>query len=394
MNIKIKYILLIISLLVANLTLNGQIIQVRLFNSLKVKTFAISSNEGKYQIYTNKDRPYKIRRNKMFYISVVGDKISLWDNDDLMGMYDTINIMGISKKNVMKIELGNPDMPIRYYHGDLQVTTNNNRLMVDNIVHIDDYLAGVIEAEAGYNAPFEYYKVQAIISRTYLYNIIHKLSENKTDNSYFIGDDVSFQVYKGVSKMETNIKQAVINTKGLVIIDTTFAFITAVFHSNSGGYTANSEDVWLSSRSYLKKTDDPFSLNQRNSLWTVKIPIKNWLRYFNQLGIDTNNIDNRQKIINILQDKRLKYLVINNDTVLLKNIRHHFKLKSAWFSTTQQNNDVLINGRGYGHGVGLSQQGAMQMAKENYSFLDIIYYYYKNVKVVHINTVFFRNSTF
>lgn len=386
---SIKYILFTL-LLLFSIRLQSQIIQVRLFNNFQIKTFSISPEEGKFYIFANKSKVSKIKKNHLFYVSIVGNKISLWNNEDLVGTYDTIRIVSMEKEDVLKIEAGNPALPIRYYQGDFLISTTNNNLQIDNFVQIEDYLSGVVEAEAGYNAPFEYYKVQAIISRTYLYNIIHSPSYNeKKQEKYFIGDDVSFQVYKGMNRINPYIKQAVLHTRGLVIIDTTFRFITAVFHSNSGGTTANSEDVWLSSRTYLKQTTDPFSLKQSHSFWTDTLYVKDWLSYFKNLGIDTENIANRKKITNISQQERTKYLYINEDSLLLTKVRQHFKFKSSWFSTHQEGDKIIIKGRGYGHGVGLSQQGAMQMAMENHSFLEIIYFYYKNVKVVHINTVFF-----
>lgn len=376
--------------LLFSIPLQAQIIQVRLFNNFQVKTFSLSPEEGKFQIFGDKSKVSKIKKNHLFYVSVVGNKISLWDNDDFVGSYDTIRLVSLGNQNVMKIEAGNPTLPVRYYQGDFLISTKNNNLLIDNFVQIEDYLSGVVEAEAGYNAPFEYYKVQAIISRTYLYNIIHSSNYNeKGQEKYFIGDDVSFQVYKGMNRINPYIKQAVLHTRGLVIIDSTFRFITAVFHSNSGGATSNSEDVWLSSRTYLKQTTDPFSLKQSHSFWTDTINIRDWLGYFKHLGIDTENVANRKKITTISQQARTKYLHINDDSILLTKVRQHFKFKSSWFSTHQEGAKIVVKGRGYGHGVGLSQQGAMQMAMENYTFLEIIYFYYKSVKVVHINTVFF-----
>ena len=83
------------------------------------------------------------------------------------------------------------------------------------------------------------------------------------------------------------------------------------------------------------------------------------------------------------QPLRTRYYVYGNDTLPLRKIREDLKLRSTWFSFKPEGNYLIFIGRGYGHGVGLSQEGAMQMARENYSFLDIIHFYYKQVKVVH-----------
>ncbi len=392
MNIR-KNILSLILIVCAVITTYGQNIQLRLFNNKEVKELSVQAYKGKWQIFTNIDKPYKFKKNKSVRILAEGDKLSLWEGKHRLGIYDTLHIMAMSVDNSIVL-MPNKVKHQRRYSGDFKLMANNNTLQVDNILSIADYLAGVVEAEAGYNAPLEYYKVQAIISRTYLYKIISKDRQATQSNNYFIGDDVTYQVYKGVTNNNPDIKKAVLHTRGLVIVDTAFTLITAVFHSNSGGVTANSEDVWLTSRPYLKQTNDPFSLEQRNSEWSATIPISKWLKYFKQKGIDVNNASNKQKLTNIGQNERIKYFVINGDTLLFTDIRYHFKLKSAWFSARKENNNIVLKGRGYGHGVGLSQQGAIQMAKEQHSFLDIIYFYYKNVRVVHLSTIFFNVSQF
>jgi stage II sporulation protein D len=183
-------------------------------------------------------------------------------------------------------------------------------------------------------------------------------------------------------QINPEIKNAVIQTSGLVIIDTAMQLITAAFHSNSGGHTANSEDVWLSNKHYLRARPDPYSLNQNNTSWSDTISKNFWINYLRNNGIviTGNNMDS---ILNFHQKNRNKYISINNDTLSLRKIREDLGLRSSWFSIHLMGDSLIFTGKGYGHGVGLSQEGAMQMARENFSFIDIIHYYYKNVKVIH-----------
>jgi len=361
---------------------HSQLVQVELYNQFNVKTLVVIPIEGKYNLLTEKGKLYKIKKNNIVYFTQVGDSISIWDSDKHIGIFSTAKFIGTGKTNIIKAESVYPALKERRYEGDLFLEVENNALLIKNLVNIDSYLAGVVEAEAGPNAPYEFYKTQAIISRTYLYEHIHR-----EGSSYKIGDDVNFQVYKGMSVQNPSIKQAVIHSRGLVIVDSLNQLITAVFHSNSGGTTANSEDVWLTSRSYLKQTDDPFSLNQRNSQWRDSVKTEEWLDYFAQQGFDINHDSVKNDVTNITQSNRIKYIKFDNDTLHCKRVRSKFKLRSAWFTAKLNGNFVVLEGRGYGHGVGLSQEGAMQMARQNYSFLDIINYYYKNVKVIHISKV-------
>ncbi len=374
-------VLLLLSSAIVNATLKT--VKVQLFNQFNLKTVVVTPIEGKYQITTDNGLIIKLKKIQLVYFTAIGDSISLWDQAEHIGVFSTISFRGLTRYNNFKIESVYPNLPSREYEGDLQISARNNHLSIANFVNINDYLSGVVEAEAGPNAPFEFYKVQAIISRTYLMEIVHREGAN-----YFVGDDVNFQVYKNRCYRNPAIKQAVIQTSNLIIIDSTNSIILAAFHSNSGGFTANSEDVWLKPASYLKATPDPFSHNQKNSIWRDTITIQTWLKYLNDNGVTNKELEQMLMIDN---PQRVKYLLTVNDSLTMRKIRKDFNLRSAWFSIKPEGSYIIIDGKGYGHGVGLSQEGGMQMARENHSFSDIITYYYKNVKVVNYDSVFNDN---
>ncbi|MDA3892689.1 MAG: SpoIID/LytB domain-containing protein [Salinivirgaceae bacterium] len=356
-------------------------IKVELFNQFNIKTVMVSPIEGKYEFTTNKGKAYKLKKNNIIYFTLIRDSISVWDLNKHLGVFKWIKFTSISKENAFKIEPAYPALTARIYEGDFQIKANDEKFEIVNTVPIESYLAGVVEAESGPNAPYEFYKSQSIISRTYLLELITR----QGTEIYRIGDDVNHQVYKGMSLKNPIIKQAVTHTRGLVIVDTTNQLITATFHSNSGGQTANSEDVWLTETSYLKGANDPFSLEQRNTHWKDSILIKDWLEFLTENGFNISNDAAKIDNLSFKQEIRQKYYSYKDDTVSLRKIRSQFNLRSTWFSIEPKGNYLVISGNGYGHGVGLSQEGAMQMARQNYSFLDIIYYYYKNVKVINYN---------
>ncbi len=358
-----------------------QQVKVALFSHQSIKNLAIEPFDGKYQIIADNHKPIKVKKNHKLYFTLVGDSISLWEQNDHLGYFKNLYMMGLGRINSCKIELTNPLLDSRMYEGDFYISTNGEKVSIVNDVSIDSYLAGVVESESGPNAPYEFYKSQAIISRTYLLELISRQGKN----NYQLNDDVNHQVYKGMSLKNPLIKQAVLHTSGLVITDTANQLITATFHSNSGGQTLNSEDVWLSSKSYLKGAEDPYSLNQRNTFWTDTLLVTDWLNYLKSNGFDIDSEDAKIDNLYFEQPLRTKYYVYENDTLSLRKIREDLKLRSTWFSFKPEGNYLIFIGRGYGHGVGLSQEGAMQMARENHSFLDIIHFYYKQVKVVHFS---------
>lgn len=381
--IQNKHLLLWAIILKATFLSQAFTVKIDLFNQFNIKTLVISPVEGKYQFSTEDGEVFRLKKYQIIYFTLVGDSISVWDQDNHLGIFKTIFFEGIVRQNTFKIEPAYPALPSRIYEGNLIVTVQNQQFKITNMVDIDSYLAGVVEAEAGPKAPFEFYKSQAIISRTYLMEQITRQGVN----TYTIGDDVFHQVYKGMSLKNPQIKQAVLYTSGLVIVDTLSQLITAAFHSNSGGKTINSEDVWLNATPYLKAIDDPFSLNQKNTEWTDTILVSNWLTYLQNNGIrikdDVARVDN----LFFEQPTRQKNYSYQGDTVPLKKIRQDFGFRSTWFTLKPEGNYIIVHGRGYGHGVGLSQEGAMEMARRNFSFIDIINFYYKNVKITDYKQV-------
>jgi len=79
---------------------------------------------------------------------------------------------------------------------------------------------------------------------------------------------------------------------------------------------------------------------------------------------------------------RSKFLIIGDDSIRTREIRKYFNLRSSFFSIDVEGRYVVFNGLGYGHGVGLSQIGAMKMAHLGFNYEQIIKFYYSNVQLV------------
>jgi stage II sporulation protein D len=183
-------------------------------------------------------------------------------------------------------------------------------------------------------------------------------------------------------------------TAGQVIIDGSGKMISAAFHSNSGGQTMNSEDVWTLPTPYLKSVVDTFSLNGRNAKWEKRMPAAEWLNFLkNTYNYPVNDSIMKQQALNFKQEKRLVYFP---GDIHLKDIRRDLKLKSTFFSVSHVGNEVVLEGRGFGHGVGMSQEGAIRMIQLGYSYEDVINFYYQNVKIVSFDKLdyFFINFNF
>lgn len=267
------------------------------------------------------------------------------------------------------------------YDDDLRVLMNGIKTKLINIVDLDHYVAGVVEGEAGYNLPLEYYKLQAILCRTYaLKNMNRHAAEG-----FNLCDKVHCQVYHHKCT-KNNIVKATAATSGLVVVDDDLSLINTTFHSNCGGQTANSEDVWLSEVSYLRSVRDSFCMNSRSSDWMVNLPLADFKTAFTKnYPLDSFEL---QSALTLCQDTARfphKKLI---STELTK-LRTALNLKSTFFSIEQDSNHVILYGKGYGHGVGLCQQGGIEMAKLGYSYVDILKYYYTQVFIVNQRALLF-----
>ncbi|MDF1548818.1 MAG: hypothetical protein P1P88_13420, partial [Bacteroidales bacterium] len=111
--------------------------------------------------------------------------------------------------------------------------------------------------------------------------------------------------------------------------------------------------------------------------------LKEWQAFLKDKSInvsDTFAIDS----IHFEQPVRQKYYLIDNKAINLTDIRFGLKLRSTFFNIVPEKDHLVFQGRGYGHGVGMCQEGAMNMAKKGHKYDEIIKYYYSGVKIKSI----------
>jgi stage II sporulation protein D len=170
-------------------------------------------------------------------------------------------------------------------------------------------------------------------------------------------------------------------TDGLVLTDPDSVLLNAAYHSNSGGETRGSGQVWLKEESYLKPVLDRFSLGQSNSRWEKRIPIAEWISYLSRYNILEEDFTDTASL-ELVQEHRQQVYCPDRDTLMLSDIRRDWQLRSDFFDIVRNGDDLILQGRGYGHGVGLSQEGAMHMARRGYHYTEILNYYYHDIRIV------------
>ncbi|HNO04757.1 MAG TPA: SpoIID/LytB domain-containing protein [Flavobacteriales bacterium] len=320
-------------------------------------------------------------------ISVQGDRLSASSLDRHFphGRRITFRSTG---RGLLRVGTGKPVIE-RDYPGSITISTANGALLVVNDVALDDYVAGVVQSEAGNHKGVEYYKLQAVSCRTYAITTARR----HINEGFNLCDRTHCQVYKGACRLDS-IKKAVRATKNLVVVDADIRPIHATFHSNCGGETTNAEDVWSKPESYLVSALDTFCLHEPHAQWRTDMPRTAWLTYLkDSFGLDTMNAATVEAVTSFDPRCRSLYLDGAHPSISLLKVRADLGLNSALFSIRTENGVVILDGRGFGHGVGLCQEGAMHMARLGIPFTDILHHYFAEVHLVDQGAIeFFKDE--
>ena len=253
-------------------------------------------------------------------------------------------------------------------------------------MNFDEYLEGVVIAEIGESAPLEALKTQAVLARTFALNFI------KNNKSKYEGADISNDITEAQAfskKSSSEVKKAVSQTKGKVI-KSEGEYINSYFFSNSGGTTALADEGFgLSSQNppYLKSVQSPEnSENSNNYKWTATLSKNQILQALRSMGLSVANISSFKKG-EIGQSGRCTTFVIGGKEVSATTFRLAIGgtiLKSTLIDDISLSaSSVTISGRGYGHGTGLSQEGAIVLANQGKTFEEILNYYFQNIQIVN-----------
>lgn len=271
----------------------------------------------------------------------------------------------------------------RRYRGQIELARDNDEgLNVINFVPLEEYLQGVVPNEMMSKSPLEALKAQAIASRTFALSRMNSGGSQAWD----LEAGTNSQVYGGLDSEHPGSTEAVTSTRGIVA-SVQGRFVSAFYHSNCGGRTANVRDVWGSEASYLKGSACGYCGNSKHSQWTVEISKTELARRLR----DHNVIDNDFSTIEISDrdaSGRAVSMLIRGaagDTTLKASAFRMMlgadKLKSTFFTVQDLGPNLRFEGKGWGHGVGLCQDGAIGMARAGYPFDEILNRYYPGVSL-------------
>lgn len=352
-------------------------VKVRLFSGHSPESVVYSVIDGKYELNLFNGEILNLIEGEPVIITRYNGKLAVKKRDSEGFVCDSVFFKAKTGDGSFSLRI-NGKLPVRqYYYGDLKCFPDMETVVLINTCNIEKYISGVVKAEGGSGKNKEYFKTQAVIARTYMYKYFDKHMSDR----YNVCDNTHCQAFNGLS-YDTIINSAVLETQGLVILDRDSSLIISAFHSNCGGETSSSEDVWLSGKSYLKKVVDPYCLSSRNAVWEKRIRLPDWYDYIKKHGFNGGTGD--PSVFNFRQTSRSTNYITGSFTIPLSTIRTELNLRSTFFSVQSAGDYIILRGRGYGHGVGLCQEGAMVMAANGLMYEKIINFYYNSILISDI----------
>ncbi len=248
-----------------------------------------------------------------------------------------------------------------------------------NLVDLEDYLISVVPSEMPTSWHLEAVKAQSIAARSYA---VANYWKNEKDN-YDLKDTTDDQVYLGVESETATGNRACDETSGIVLKHNQ-KVISAFFHSTSGGATEVGENVWGKEIPYVQSVAD-YDDNSPHFSWQRKFAVNQAEK---ALGLAPSSLLSIQPFCKVPSNrvKQAAVVSLDNTTIVTgERLRQLFKLPSSIFNVSFEDGSYIFAGRGFGHGLGMSQYGARTLAESGYNAAQILSYYYRDVSVEYLN---------
>lgn len=271
----------------------------------------------------------------------------------------------------------------RNFRGNIKfIRSEGSKLSIINYIYIEDYIKGVLYHEVSHYWPMDALKAQAIVSRTYAVN---QILERK-DKDYDVTSDIYSQLYGGRTSERYRTNRAVEETSGRILVYQDKVF-PAFFHAVCAGHTEDASRIWNIKIEPLKGVACEFCKGAPHFNWHYVLSLAEIQKKLNGAGFKVGNINN----ISIRSRNssgrinELELSSVDNKLILsAKDFRGAIGpnlIRSTNFDIKLIGKEVVFEGVGWGHGVGLCQWGAYFMAKNGYKYDKILEYYYPQAKL-------------
>ncbi len=360
----------------------SQQLRIGVLRDYEIKHIVFAYAEGSYNILGDTTEFGTLLPSEFVDISQTSDgKISLKMGVNEIAVVDKVVLLATKLNNSIVYSPKSVGAKERKYRDDVEIAVGAKGLTIINLVDMHHYLGGVVESEGGGGRELEYYKVQGLMSRTYAMKYLNKHAKEGFD----LCDRTHCQAYHYQLRFTPLIDTALRQTKGMVMLDEKNALVDAYFHANCGGQTSEPDYVWNTKIDYLQTFKDTFCIYTKQATWEKRIAQDTWKEFLvSKYDYPIQDSVFGPMIFTFNQPDRYAFFQSPVLGIPLRDIRVHFNLKSTFFNCYPEGNEVVLRGKGFGHGVGLCQEGAMKMAKYGYSYLQIALYYFPGIHVVDL----------
>lgn len=269
-----------------------------------------------------------------------------------------------------------------FYEGDLYLYPVKGSVQVINVVKMSDYLKSVLPGEILASSPPEALKAQAVASRSFaVYRILK--SENR-----FYDLNKNSQHYQGKLKYDARVSEAVNTTNGKIMFYVGEVF-GAYFHANCGGVTEYAGNIWKE-ESYPVSVKCPYCKGAKHYTWKSTLDVKTLEDKLKKAGYTLNGgikavypskvsaVSPRTTVL-VVEDGAGRKNTMRSDK--FRNIVGAEHIRSTNFKFAAYDDGFVFTGKGWGHGVGMCQDGAVKMASDGKNYKEILKFYYPDVKI-------------
>ncbi|MFA5114588.1 MAG: SpoIID/LytB domain-containing protein [Candidatus Omnitrophota bacterium] len=266
----------------------------------------------------------------------------------------------------------------RSFRGDIEIIKDaSGHLMVVNYIGLEDYVKGILYHEASHYWPEDALKAQAVACRTYA---IYQMQEN-AGSVYDLTSDIYSQVYGGKVSERYRTNRAVDDTKGETLFYKGKIF-PAYYHATCAGHTEDASELWKINLVPLKGVVCGYCKDAPHYSWHNVLTREEVKAKLRDAGYGVGDID-EIVMLDKTNSGRLRTLEIVSGGSKIKIPAKDFRnaigpnvIKSTMFDVKVIGGDIVFEGLGWGHGVGMCQWGAYFMAKQGYNYREILKYYY------------------
>jgi stage II sporulation protein D len=255
---------------------------------------------------------------------------------------------------------------------------------------LEEYLAGALAGEASIENEMEALKAQAVISRTFA---VRNMGRHAREGFDFCSATHCQRFVLPKARLHAKARQAVDATRGEILLDRNNQPADVYFHAACGGVTANLETLWGGEAPfYLRGVKDDFCASMPHRNWTQTIsstqlikalqsdektnagsPLKN-------VTVSKRDATGRAEEITIEATRRLTVRGWDFKLIVGRALGWHM-VKSSRFSITRDGDNFVFRGSGFGHGLGLCQEGAHVMAARRMNYRQIVSFYFPGARL-------------